>query len=84
MPLSSRRIRHVNISEGVLPAQPLVELRYRTEIEDTSVFTHVVQIRVEIQFLGDHRAGMYFVHEFFAQTCRGEIARADRGLCSHS
>jgi hypothetical protein len=39
---SAGGILNVNVSEGVLPAQPLVKLRYRTKIERAPVFARVI------------------------------------------
>jgi hypothetical protein len=39
--LPRRRIGRVNIGEGVLPTQPLADLRYRAEVERSTVLARI-------------------------------------------
>jgi len=44
---SRRRVGHVDISKGVLPAQPLTDLGDRAKVKGRTIFAGVVQIGEE-------------------------------------
>src|SRR5438105_10364521 len=80
--LARRRISHKNVSECVLPAQPLADFGHRAKVECGTVLTRIAQVGKEIELLFDHCAGVYFMHKLFAQGRGGEIPTEKRILLS--
>jgi len=50
------RIRDVDVSELILPSEPLVELRDRVNSERESVLARLLQVREKTRPFGDHGA----------------------------
>src|SRR5271154_1673688 len=71
------RVGDIDVTELILPAQPLADLRDRAEVKLSSIPAGIAagHVRVEIQLLHDHRALPGLVHQFFTQRKRGESAR---------
>src|SRR4051794_24267886 len=55
--LSAGRIRDVNVTERVLPSQPLAKFRHGSEVEGRVIFAEVVHVGEEEELLGQGRAG---------------------------
>ena len=49
-------IRYVDISELILPAQPLLDLGDRAHVEGEAIFARLLEIGEESQILSEHRA----------------------------
>src|SRR5579883_2582941 len=70
--LPDGRVRHIHVAEGILPAQPLVELRDRGQVEGGAVFARVLEIREEICALRDDGRLAKLVQKLVAGLCGGK------------
>src|SRR5271165_17770 len=75
------RVRYIKVVKLILPAQPFADLRHRTQVELSAILATISarQVWIDIEFLRDHRTLSCLVHQFFAQSERGEFVRHSVG-----
>ncbi len=72
--LARGRVAHIDVSESILPTEPLAELGHGTEIERRAIVTRTAEIGIKVGTLSERCTGTQFVHELFANRRRGEIS----------
>src|SRR5689334_15014599 len=71
--LAGRRVGDIDITERILPAQPLVDLGDGSQVESAAKFSRLIEIREEVELLGQHGAKPEFVEKFLAQSGGNQI-----------
>src|SRR5262249_36786376 len=69
-----RRVGDVNVGKCHLPSQDFVELGNRSEVKGSAVVTGAVEVGKEVELLVERGAFPKFVHQFFAERERDQIA----------
>ena len=77
--LPGGRIGDINVSEGILPSEPFVDLGHGPKIKHSAILAGVAQVGVEVQLLRKHSGCTQLLRELLSQCECGKIA-VERGV----
>ena len=77
--LPGGRIGDINVSEGILPSEPFVDLGDGPKIKHSAILAGVAQVGVEVQLLRKHTGCTQLLRELLSECECGKIA-VERGV----